>query len=77
MGFGKQGKGAFISREQRRSVQLLRGTSKQRKCSGTWNPGKQIFEFWGKSKFISAPLPMRASMFSGYTHNHIVPSDIG
>ena len=58
MGFGKQDKGAFISREQRR------GTSKQRKCWGTWNPGKQIFDFWGTSKFISAS-PMRASMVSG------------
>ena len=58
MGFWKQGKGAFISREQMRLVQLLRGTSKQRKCWGTWNPGKQIFDIWGTSKFISAsPLP--------------------
>ena len=65
MGFGKQGKGAFISRELRK-VQLLRGSSKQRKCWGTWNPGKQIVDFRGTSKFISAsPPPVRASMVSG------------
>ena len=45
MDFWEQGKGAFISREQRRLVQLLRGASKQRKCWGTWNPGKQIVDF--------------------------------
>ena len=38
-------------------MQLLRGTSKQRKCLGTWNPGKQVFDFWGTSKFISASPP--------------------
>ena len=68
----------------------MRGTSKQRKCWGTWNPGKQIFDFWGTSKFISLsqqppppPPPPREGLDSKwiiqptYRHNHMVPSDIG
>ena len=45
LGFGEQGKGAFYikgTEDRGNLVQFLRGTSKQRKCWGTWNLGKQI-----------------------------------
>ena len=64
MGFWKQGKGAFISREQ-----SFEGNKQTKKMLGNMEPRKtkQAFDFLGTSKFISAspPPPVRASMVSG------------
>ena len=57
MGLGEQGKGAFISREQRRSVQLLRGTSKQRKCWGEHGTQENKLSIFGEQASLFQPPP--------------------
>ena len=44
---GNRGKRVFISGEQGKKGQILRGTGEQRHYWGTGNIRKQIFDFWG------------------------------
>ena len=69
MGFWKQGKGAFISREQRRYA-TFEGNKQTKKKLGNMEPRKTNFRFLGnKQVYFSPPPPppppVRASMVSG------------
>ena len=57
MGFWKQGKWAYISREQREVSATFEGNKQTKKMLGNMEPRKTNFRFLGTSKFISAPPP--------------------
>ena len=53
MGFRKQGKGGIYFKETEEVSATFEGNKQTQKMLGKWNTGKQIFDFWGTSKFIS------------------------
>ena len=53
MGFRKQGKGGIYFKETEEVSANFEGNKQTQKMLGKWNTGKQIFDFWGTSKFIS------------------------